>query len=96
MTEKISKKSAKFFGEILIMSSKKKLVKIHFQKRSLERVGVLLNEKIIIDSIQKNKLEFIERQSNRITVWRYIFMDKKYRVVYDKTRKQIVTILNEN
>ena len=77
------------------MRSKKKAVKIHFQKRSLERVGVLLNEKVIVNLIQENKLEFIERQSNRITVWRYVFMDKKYRVVYDKQRKQIVTILNE-
>ena len=77
------------------MRSKKKNVKIHFQKRSLERVGVLLNEKVIVNLIQENKLEFIERQSNRITVWRYVFMDKTYRVVYDKQRKQIVTILYE-
>ena len=78
-----------------VMRSKKKNVKIHFQKRSLERVGVLLNEKVIVNLIQENKLEFIERQSNRITVWRYVFMDKTYRVVYDKQRKQIVTILYE-
>ena len=78
-----------------VMRSKKKNVKIHFQKRSLERVGVLLNEKVIVNLIQENKLEFIERQSNRITVWRYVFMDKTSRVVYDKQRKQIVTILYE-
>lgn len=77
------------------MRSKKKAVKIHFQKRSLERVGVLLNENAIVGLIQENKLEFIERQSNRITVWRYVFMDKIYRVVYDKQRKQIVTIFDE-
>ena len=77
------------------MTSKKKQVKKHFQKRSLERVGVLLNEKELIQLIQHNKLEFVERQSNRVTIFRYSFMNSVYRLVYDSMRKQIITILNE-
>lgn len=77
------------------MTSKKKAIKSHFQRRSLERIGVLLDEKELVKKIQNNKLEFIERQSNRITVFRYKYQNKIYRLVYDKTRKQIVTILFE-
>ena len=81
------------------MKKKKKTKKdnerIHFEKRCLERVGVFLDRKEIIRKIKNQELEFIERQSNRITIWRYYFLDKSYRVVYDKLRKQCVTILNE-
>lgn len=77
------------------MANKKKAIKVHFQRRSLERIGVLLDEKELVKKIQNNELEFIERQSNRITVFRYKYQNKIYRLVYDKTRKQIVTILFE-
>lgn len=77
------------------MGSKKKNVKKHFQKRSLERVGVLLNEKELVRKIQNHELEFVERQSNRKTVFRLKYLDKTYRIVYDKLRKQIITILFE-
>ncbi len=77
------------------MGSKKKNVKKHFQKRSLERVGVLLNEKELVRKIQNHELEFVERQSNRKTVFRLKYLDKTYRIVYDKQRKQIITILYE-
>ncbi|MCD7780269.1 MAG: hypothetical protein LUH05_06310 [Candidatus Gastranaerophilales bacterium] len=77
------------------MGSKKKAVKQHFFKRSLERVGVLLNEKELIRKIQNQELEFIERQSNRKTVFRFEHLGNSFRVVYDKIRKQIITILFE-
>ena len=77
------------------MGSKKKNVKKHFQKRSLERVGVLLNKKELVRKIQNHELEFVERQSNRKTVFRPKYLDKTYRIVYDKQRKQIITILFE-
>lgn len=77
------------------MVSKKKSVKKHFFKRSLERVGVLLDEKEIIRKIQNQELEFVERQSNRRTVFRIKYLGTKYRVVYDKIRKQIITVLFE-
>ena len=75
--------------------TKKECQCIHFQKRSIERIGVLINRKEIIRKIQKNELEFIERKSNRVTKWRYNFLDKNYIVIYDKLRKQAVTIYEE-
>ena len=78
------------------MASKRKAIKSHFQRRSLERIGVLLDDKELVKKIQANELEFVERQSNRVSVFRYKFCEKSYRLVYDKTRKQIITILFEN
>lgn len=77
------------------MPSKKKAIKTHFQRRSLERIGILLDEKDLIKKIQNNELEFVEKQSNRVTVFRFSYQDKIYRLVYDKTRKQIITVLFE-
>ena len=75
--------------------NKRKAVKAHFQRRSLERIGFLLDEKELIKKIQNNELEFIERQSNRVTVFKYERGGKFYRLIYDKARKQIITILFE-
>ena len=77
------------------MRNKRKAIKTHFQRRSLERIGVLLDEKELVKKIQNNELEFIERQSNRVTVFRYEYRGNFYRLVYDKSRKQIITILCE-
>lgn len=77
------------------MGNKKKAVKKHFFRRSLERVGVLLDENDLIRKIQNHELEFVERQSNRKTVFRLEYNGQKYRIVYDKVRKQIITILFE-
>ena len=77
------------------MRNKRKAIKTHFQRRSLERIGVLLDEKELVKKIQNNELEFIERQSNRVTVFKYIHNEEPYRLVYDKSRKQIITILYE-
>lgn len=78
------------------MANKRKAIKSHFQRRSLERIGVLLDDKELVKKIQANELEFVERQSNRVSVFRYKFYEKSYRLVYDKTRKQIITIFFEN
>ena len=77
------------------MSSKRRNIKVHFQRRSIERIGVLLDEKELVNKIQNNELEFVERQSNRVTVFRYEYNGEFYRLVYDKTRKQIITVLFE-
>lgn len=67
----------------------------HFEKRSIQRVGVLLNRKEIIHKIQNGELEFIERQSLRVSLFRYVHNGTAYKIVYDKNRKQVVTILYE-
>lgn len=75
--------------------NKKKAIKAHFERRSIERIGVLLDEKELVKKIQANQLEFVERQSNRVTVFRHSFNGETYRLVYDKLRKQIITVLFE-
>lgn len=72
---------------------KKEAQRKHFEKRSLERVGVVLNRKELIRKIQNNELEFLERQSHRVSIFRFEYLEEFYRIVYDKERKQIVTIL---
>ncbi len=74
------------------INSKKEAQRKHFEKRSLERVGVVLNRKELIYKIQGRELEFIKRQSHRVSVFRFEFLGDFYRIVYDKERKQIVTI----
>ena len=65
----------------------------HFQTRCLQRLGFLVDYDEIIKLIQKNKLTLHSRQSNRVTRWIWEHQGKKYIVVYDKERKQLVTIL---
>ena len=64
----------------------------HAMRRARERFGVEVSPGVLHDyvrRIQNREAKFVERQSNRITVWD---LDGK-RLVYDKQRKMIVTIL---
>ena len=76
-------------------SKKQRNMQKHFAIRSIERLGVLLDEKEIIKQIQQGELPFLKRQSNRVSVFRYTRDEKNYRLVYDKIRKQLITILFE-
>lgn len=78
------------------MTSKKKNVKIHFRRRSLERVGMIVDEIELIKKIQKQELEFVYSQSNRRKVYRTEILGQIFRVIYDKERKQLITIYPEN
>ena len=73
--------------------NKKQCQQKHFEKRCLQRIGKLISQKEIKRKIQNNELEFIEAQSNRVSIFKYVFEGKEYKVVYDKLRKQVVTIL---
>lgn len=57
-----------------------------------------LNTETLIKEIQENKLQFIESQSNRVTVWRKIDKEDELDIViiYDKKRKQVVTVMPYN
>lgn len=70
----------------------------HAKKRAVQRYGLELSRidvAQIIETIQRNGAQFIERQSNRVTVWSVPFEDRNLKVVYDKMRKSIVTCLPE-
>lgn len=77
------------------INSKKEAQRHHFEMRTLQRVGQVLNQKELIWKIQNGELEFIERQSNRVSLFRYVINGTAYKIVYDRQRKQVVTILYE-
>lgn len=74
-------------------SNKAKAQKRHSTIRALQRFGISLDHKKAIEAIQGNTATFIERQSNRLTVWLIEQDSKRFPVVYDSTRKTIVTVL---
>lgn len=47
----------------------------------------------IVDSIQNNECEFIERQSRYRTLWKVVIEDKPVGVVYDRRFKSLVTTI---
>ena len=66
---------------------------IHFQNACLARVGEVLDNKELSGLVQQNKMEFIDRQSNNITRWKYTYKEKDYMLIYNKQYKQVVTII---
>jgi hypothetical protein len=75
---------------------KKKAERIHSQRRALERNNLNLTSdvrNILRGQIKKNKGKFLYRESRRVTVWEVAHQEQKYKVVYDKLRKEIVTFL---
>ena len=71
--------------------------KKHSLRRCRERYGLrLTNEdyRMLVQRIQCNGAKFIERQSNRLTVWETDLPDgQRARIIYDSKSKQIVTAL---
>lgn len=68
----------------------------HAKRRFADRFEISLNDNEylqLVNKIQKGNAEFVERQSNRVTVWDVEHAEKTIRVVYDKRTKVIVTAL---
>lgn len=79
--------------------SKASCQRYHAKKRALERFDVSLTTadlNLVVQMIQDGRATFIEKQSNRVSVFAVIINDKKVNVVYDKTRKTIVTFLTDD
>ena len=75
---------------------KAKDLRIHANKRLRQRHGMPLCNKLrntLIKAVQDDEAVFVERQSNRVTVWEYTVDGELLRFVYDKKRKEIVTFL---
>lgn len=69
--------------------TKNKAEKMHFRTRCLERLGKVYTQDYLLRELRDGKLDFVERQSNRTTLWK-----KDNAVfVYDKSRKTFVTAL---
>lgn len=74
-----------------------KHLNIHFNKRCEERLGEALPRKEIIRRIKKQELgedlEFYEKQSNRVSIYRYIHNGIELLLPYDKQRHKLITVL---
>ena len=72
---------------------------IHFQKRCLERIGIILSQRTLKELKEAKKLLLLEKQSNTRNIYRLrkdVYNGKQmlqYDVVlvYDKTRQAFVT-----
>ena len=75
--------------------SKKRTVQNHFNIRCIQRLGYIPREEDLIKAIQNQELEFVEKQSNRVTKWLWVdpVTNVKCILPYDKCRKQIITVL---
>lgn len=72
----------------------------HFQRRCEERLGIQLNRKEIMKRIQTGLFDdefyFLNRQSNRVTRYRYKYRDIWYIIPYDKNTHKVITIFKDN
>ena len=76
--------------------SKRLAQKAHFQKRLVERVGIMLDSaalSIIIDNIKEGRAVHLYDQSNRVKIKGVKYSDLWLVVVYDRLRKSLVTVL---
>jgi len=85
-------------GKGLVRKSKgKKRAQIRHAKHRFEtRFDTTLNDGEylnLVKQIQDGEAEFVERQSNRVTVWNVALNEKVVRVIYDKRTKVIVSAL---
>ena len=71
----------------------------HFKRRCDERLGVQIDRKAIQRRIKEQKYDenfyLLDRQSNRVTRYRYKFQDKWYIIPYDKNTHKVITIFED-
>jgi len=75
---------------------KQRWMQQHSRQRAWERYGIDLDKSLrrrIIQDIQNGRSTPIKTQSNRVTHHSIEVEGKRVRVVYDKRRKDIVTVL---
>ena len=75
---------------------KKKAQLRHARNRFNTRFDIQLNENQylqLVNKIQNGTAEFVDRQSNRVTIWNVMHEETTIRVVYDKRTKVIVSAL---
>lgn len=77
--------------------TKKKAEQKHAMMRFAERAGIHFSKKtneLFCRMIRSRQAIFLKRSSLRVTLWNIEYKGKLYECVYDKKRKQIVTVLN--
>lgn len=76
--------------------SKSKSQKVHTLRRCFQRYGFRLSKKgyaDIVRQIQSGEARFVEKQSNRVSIFEVYCKGEKIMVVYDCTRKTIASFL---
>lgn len=75
---------------------KKKAQEIHARRRAMSRFGLTFGrgrQTEAIRQIQSGKAKFLERQSNRVSIWEVEVEGTKMIAVYDGLRHTIATVL---
>lgn len=79
--------------------SKAKNQTYHFKKRCDKRIGTQIDRKTIQRRIKDQNYSenfyFLNRQSNRVTRYRYRFQGKWYIIPYDKNTHKVITIFED-
>lgn len=80
--------------------SKGKCQVFHFKKRCDERIGEQVDRKALQRRIREKNygddFYFLDRQSNRVSRYRYKYHDVWYIIPYDKNTHKVVTIFKDN
>jgi hypothetical protein len=82
------------------MRLKKKSQKQHAQKRAAQRYGMTVGPQTYNELCKKVQTSspdcvFLEKQSNRVSMFAVLLEDKWVPIIYDKQRHTIVTFLPE-
>lgn len=78
------------------LKSKKHAQRTHAKLRAFQRYGWNFNRhemNALKNRIQNGEAHFVEKQSNRVSVFDIDINGETARVVYDRTRHQIITFL---
>lgn len=78
------------------MTSKAKAERLHRQRRAVERCGKKFSNETFdrfADDIRCGRATFLRRTSNTRTVWAVQHDGQQIAVVYNRTTKQIITVL---
>ncbi len=78
------------------MRSKRRDQQRHAQQRALARTGLNIGQRqqdAIVDKIRTGEAVFVRKESNRISVFDVEYEETTLRVVYDKQRKSLATIM---
>ena len=78
--------------------TKKACVTKHCTNRCIERLGYVPNLKELAELIQDNGMIFYDRQSYRVTRWKWTDPVNGINCIlpYDSVRKQVITVLFED
>lgn len=83
--------------EVAVGISKKRASQLHARRRSAQRTGIVLTDgrqKKIVQMIQSGKATFVRKRSNRVSTFDVLYCGELMRVVYDRKRKCLVTVLD--